>query len=81
MGLPNDSEKRSERKKKQRDAILVSSAGSIFVGAVVFGWLVGSWFDKKFNLDGIGVAAGILIGFAAGAYEVIRTLSKLGKDG
>lgn len=64
----------------QRDAMVVGGAGSIFVGAVVLGWLVGSWIDGRFNLNGIGVAIGILVGFAAGAYEVMRTLSRVGKS-
>ncbi|MFA4030046.1 MAG: hypothetical protein GDYSWBUE_001441 [Candidatus Fervidibacterota bacterium] len=80
MNFPDDDKQRSEREKRQRDAIIVGGAGSMFVGAVVFGWLVGNWIDSKFNLNGIGVAIGILVGFAAGAYEVLRTLSKLGRD-
>lgn len=80
VSFPGGNKQRGEREKKQRDAIIVSGAGSMFVGAVILGWLVGSWIDGKFNLNGMGVAAGILVGFAAGAYEVVRTLLRLGRD-
>lgn len=80
VSFSGGNKQRDGRGKRQRDAIIVSGAGSIFVGAVILGWLVGSWVDGKFNLNGMGVAVGILVGFAAGAYEVVRTLSKLGRD-
>jgi F0F1-type ATP synthase assembly protein I len=73
----NDDRKRDS--KWRREGALIYGSGSIFVGAVVLGWLVGRWIDSMFSLNGIGVAIGILIGFAAGAYEVLRSLSKLGE--
>ncbi|MFA4015795.1 MAG: hypothetical protein RUDDFDWM_000888 [Candidatus Fervidibacterota bacterium] len=72
----NNDDKQQDSKWK-RESALIYGSGSIFVGAVVLGWLVGRWIDNMFSLNGIGVAIGILIGFAAGAYEVLKSLSKL----
>lgn len=70
---------RNKKRWQYRDAALAAGAGSIFVGAVVAGYLIGSWLDRVFQWEGIGVAIGILLGFLGGAWEVVATLTKVGR--
>ena len=71
--------RRNKKRWQYRDAALAAGAGSIFIGAVVAGYLIGSWLDRTFHWEGIGVAIGILLGFLGGAWEVVTTLTKLGR--
>jgi ATP synthase protein I len=57
--------------------------GADFVGAVVIGAALGWGFDRLFGTSPWGLAALLLLGFAAGVLNVLRTagLVKKGLDG
>ncbi len=49
------------------------------VGAVVAGLAVGWWIDKRFGIDPIGKAFGVIVGGTAGTVELVRMLMRVSK--
>jgi F0F1-type ATP synthase assembly protein I len=44
------------------------------------GFFVGSWVDKRFHTGPWGMLIGILLGLAAGMYQLIREGMRMNKD-
>jgi F0F1-type ATP synthase assembly protein I len=51
----------------------------IGVGAAL-GAIVGTWIDRKLHSDPWGLVIGILLGFSAGMYMLIKEAIKANKD-
>lgn len=56
------------------DWAVAATSGTFMVGAVVAGLLIGIWLDKRFGIDPIGKAIGVIVGGLAGTVELVRML-------
>ncbi|GBC97943.1 hypothetical protein HRbin17_00438 [bacterium HR17] len=74
MGRPDP-----QNPRHRMDWMVAMTAGSFMVGAVLFGWLVGAWLDKRFGVDPIGKAVGVIVGGTAGTVELVRMLLRVSK--
>ena len=59
---------------------MASTVGITIVVATVIGYLTGHWLDKVFHTTPIFVAIFVLLGAAAGFYEVYRVVERMSKD-
>lgn len=73
MGRPDP------RYPRRLDWMVAMTAGSFMVGAVLCGWLIGVWLDKRFGIDPIGKAIGVIFGGTAGTIELVRMLLRVSK--
>jgi ATP synthase protein I len=51
----------------------------VLAGAVL-GFLVGSWVDRKFQTAPWGLIVGLVVGLAAGMYQLIREGIRINKS-
>jgi len=51
----------------------------VLAGAVL-GFLVGSWVDRRFQTAPWGLISGLVVGLAAGMYQLIREGIRINKD-
>jgi len=58
---------------------LVLSLAFVFPSALLVGYVVGWWLDKKLGTSPILVVVFILLGFFAALVELLRELKKLAK--
>ncbi|HUK88319.1 MAG TPA: AtpZ/AtpI family protein [Terriglobales bacterium] len=49
-----------------------SQLALVLPACTVLGWLLGSWLDRRFHTTWMEIA-GLLLGIAAGFYELVRT--------
>ena len=68
------------QRKNDRDGLralaLVGQVGLVMVAGVVCGLFGGVYLARRAGLGGIAVAAGVLVGIAAGGYGVYRIIAK-----
>jgi len=55
------------------------SVGTVLVAAIVIGYFAGSWIDRRLGSEPWGIVTGVLLGTAAGFFELFRMVKKLGK--
>jgi F0F1-type ATP synthase assembly protein I len=51
---------------RRLDWAVAATSGTFMVGAVIAGLLIGTWLDKRFGIDPIGKAIGVILGGVAG---------------
>ncbi len=49
------------------------------VGSVIAGLIIGWWIDKKFGIDPVGKAIGVILGGTAGTIELVRMLLRVSR--
>jgi ATP synthase protein I len=59
-----------------RPILSLMSVGFVLVAAIVLGYLLGSWADRKLGTHPWGVVAGVVLGTAAGFLELFRTVNR-----
>lgn len=59
------------------DWAVAATSGTFMVGSVVAGLILGWWVDKKFGIDPIGKAVGVILGGTAGTVELVRMLLRV----
>ncbi len=55
------------------------SVGTVLVAAILIGWFIGSWIDRRLGIAPWGMVSGVLLGTAAGFVELFRVVKKLGQ--
>jgi F0F1-type ATP synthase assembly protein I len=55
------------------------SVGTVLVAAILIGWYVGNWIDRRLGIGPWGMVSGVLLGTAAGFVELFRVVKKLGQ--
>ena len=55
----------------------MSSVGLEMALAVIFGWGIGYWLDKKYDTDPYLMLVGLMFGIAAGFNGLIRTTNEV----
>jgi F0F1-type ATP synthase assembly protein I len=64
---------------RRLDWAVAATSGTFMVGAVVAGLLIGVWLDKRFGIDPIGKAIGVILGGVAGTVELVRMLLQVSR--
>jgi ATP synthase protein I len=70
---------RPDPEKLRRWASL-AGIGPLLVGAVLAGYLLGSWIDRRFGAAPWGTLVCVLLGAAGGFIEMVRMLREAGSD-
>lgn len=71
--------KGSESPKRRLDWAIAATSGTFMVGSVIAGLIIGWWLDKRFGIDPIGKAIGVILGGTAGTVELVRMLLKVSR--
>jgi ATP synthase protein I len=59
-----------------RSIMNLMTVGTVLVVCIVFGYLLGSYLDRKLGTSPWLVVAGVILGTAAGFVELFRTVSR-----
>jgi ATP synthase protein I len=73
--MPDDPDKKNDSLKSVAAAESLAQLAVALPAACLIGWFAGSWLDRHFHQDWIGVA-GIVLGAAAGILQIFRTASR-----
>ncbi|MFN3422576.1 MAG: AtpZ/AtpI family protein [Armatimonadota bacterium] len=65
---------------RRLDWAVAATSGTFMVGSVLAGLIIGWWLDKKFGIDPIGKAIGVILGGTAGTVELIRMLLRVSRQ-
>lgn len=71
--------KEDQHPSKRLDWAIAATSGTFMVGSVIAGLVVGWWLDKRFGIDPIGKAIGVIVGGTAGTIELVRMLMRVSK--
>ncbi len=63
-----------------RTVVELASIPLMLGAAVIVGWWLGRWVDRRLHSDWIFQAIGIAIGMAAGVRETVRLVRRVSKD-
>jgi F0F1-type ATP synthase assembly protein I len=63
-----------------RQAGLLTTIPVLLAAAPIIGLLIGRWIDRKLDTDPIFSIAFLIIGFVAGARQVVRVVKLAGKE-
>lgn len=69
--------KEKERPMRRLDWAVAATSGTFMVGSVLAGLLIGWWLDKRFGIDPVGKAIGVIFGGIAGTIELVRMLTRV----
>ena len=76
----NDDKEAQEKKKDKADQIqklsVYTGIPALMIGGVLVGYFVGHYLDKRFHGNNIILSVCLLVGFAAGCYQVIEMIKK-----
>lgn len=64
---------------RRLDWAIAATSGTFMVGSVIAGLILGWWIDKKFGIDPIGKAIGVILGGTAGTIELVRMLLRVSR--
>lgn len=70
----------SSQQKWVRNMALASQVGIFLVVAILVGWAIGQWLDKKLGTDPWLTALFTLLGAAAGFIELFRIVARISED-
>lgn len=63
-----------------RQAGLLTTIPVLLAASPIIGLLIGRWIDRKFDTDPIFSVVFLILGFVAGARQVVRVVKLAGKD-
>jgi F0F1-type ATP synthase assembly protein I len=74
-------EKEAKAEKKEKSDLaqklsVYTGIPAMMVGGLLVGWFIGRYLDNRFHGNNIILGISMLVGFAAGAYQVIEMLKK-----
>jgi F0F1-type ATP synthase assembly protein I len=72
-------EKKGKGPTRRLDWAVAATSGTFMVGSVLAGLIIGWWLDKKFGIDPIGKAIGVILGGTAGTIELVRMLLRVSR--
>ena len=56
---------------------LLFKVGAMMLGAIGFFFAMGLWINRQFDLSGVPIFIGILIGLVTGFYGIYREIMKM----
>ncbi len=69
-------ERAKEKEQLMQKMSIYTGIPAMMVGGVLVGYFVGSYLDKRFHGNNIILAISLLVGLAAGFYQVIEMVKK-----